>query len=88
MPRRRARTQTAGTTTAHLPVDITVRKLTDFFRPGLSPFVGCANIRGAYSPVVAGNRGQVVQSLAQWIARHPELGRSPLPLRVRPHPWS
>ena len=88
MPRLRARTQTAGTTTAYLPVNITVRKLTDFFRPGFSTFAGCVSIRGTYSPVVAGNRGQVVQSLAQWIARHPELSRSPLPLRVRLHPWS
>ena len=89
MPRRRARTQTAGAdTTVYLPVDITVRKLTDFFRPGFLTFVGCANIRGAYSPVLAGNRGQVVQSLAQWIAGHPELGRSPLPLQIRLHPSS
>lgn len=72
MPRRRARTQTAGAgTTVYLPVDITVRKLNDFFRPGFSTFAGCVSIRGTYSPVVAGNRGQVVQSLAQWIAGHP-----------------
>ena len=88
MPRHTARTQTAGTTAAYLPVNITVRKLTDFFRPGFSTFAGCVSIRGTYSPVVAGNRGQVVQSLARWIARHPELSRSPLPLRVRLHPWS
>ncbi len=89
MPRRRARTQTAGAgTTVYLPVDITVRKLNDFFRPGFSTFAGCVSIRGTYSPVVAGNRGQVVQSLAQWIAGHPELGRSPLPLQVRLHPSS
>ena len=87
MPRRRVRTQASGPTTqAHLPVDITVRKLTDFFRPGSSAFAGCVSIRGTYSPVVAGNRAQVVQSLAQWIARRPELGRSPLPLQVRVHP--
>lgn len=86
MPRRRARTQTASITTrAYLPVDITVRKLNEFFRPGHSTFAGCVSIRGTYSPVVAGNRGQVVQSLAQWIARHPELGRSSLPLRVHLH---
>ncbi|MGO3099856.1 MAG: hypothetical protein ACTIJP_02640, partial [Corynebacterium variabile] len=69
-------------------MDITVRKLNDFFRPGFSTFAGCVSIRGTYSPVVAGNRGQVVQSLAQWIAGHPELGRSPLPLQVRLHPSS
>lgn len=63
-----------------------MRKLTDFFRPGFSTFAGCVSIRGTYSPVVSGNRGQVEQSLAQWIARHPELGRPPLPLRVRLHP--
>ncbi|CAM5390127.1 RNase H family protein [Corynebacterium variabile] len=86
MPRRRARPQTASPcTTAYLPVDITVRKLTEFFRPGHSTFAGCVSIRGTYSPVVAGNRDQVVQSLAQWITRRPELGRSPLPLRVSLH---
>ncbi|MGP5244235.1 RNase H family protein [Corynebacterium variabile] len=87
MPRRRVRPKTAGTTsTACLQVDITVHKLTDFFRPNFATFAGCVSIRGTYSPVVAGNRADVVRSLAQWIARHPELGRSALPLRVRLHP--
>ena len=86
MPRRRARTQTASvTTTAYLPVDITVRKLNEFFRPGHSTFAGCVSIRGMYSPVVAGNRGQVVQADLQQQGSAADLGVSGNPLREALH---
>lgn len=89
MPRYRARTRpvaSPSTAASYLLVDVMVRKLAGFFRPGSSAFAGCVSISGSCSPVVAGGPDQIAQSLAQWITRHPGLIHSPLPLRVRLHP--
>lgn len=92
MPRRRQCSQVTAqpfpVTQTSLPVDVTVRTLADFFRPGHATYLACASVHGTHSPVVAGNRPQVVQSLAQWISRRPELVRSPRPVQVRLHPNS